>query len=448
MLALGAAACASILGIEDGKLDPNAVDGGIQICTADSGVQVDTSKGVFVSVEVGEDSDSCGADFAPCKTIKTALTALTSGKSIIYLATSRHTENTYNESVTLPSNVELQGGWTILGSPSGGYQWQQVCQDQLGNREQIANIIGTDNFTVRAQTGSVALTNLYIGSRAAKPGESMIGILASGQDTSVTLTHVLVDTAQGGNGAIGTTGDTGDDAPDGSACAFGNGMTPDPGDAGTAAGPTTYSDDGVHPAQATGGAAGQTGGNGTRPEDADAGCFSYVNCGLGSIGCSSASTSACGVTGSAGCGGSAGAGGGPGQSGGSSVGVFAADGATIVVALGGITVHGGGKGGNGGPGGAGGKGALGASGKNGDAVHRTCGDCNVPEVTESPKGTAGTQGASGSAGGTGGGGAGGDSFAFVNLDASISYDASIDHGKPGDPGLPLGAGGQAKDIGP
>lgn len=442
VLAGGAAACASILGIEDGVLDTTDGDGGIQLCTADSGVAVDPSQ-LFVSAEVGADTPTCGAPSAPCKTIKAALEAVSPAIKTIYLATSRHSEVKYVESVALPPGIELQGGWSVRGSPQAGYDWQPICQDELANPQQIANIIGTDGVTIRVAQGAVALTNLYLGSRPAEPGESLYGVMANGADTVVTLTNVIVNTPHGGDGRDGDGGSPGADAPDAS-CEAGTGMTPEPGAGGDPAGAPSFQPDGVAVASATPGHPGGAGSNGA--PSADAGCVSGASCAAG-LGCSDTGLTACGTPGLSGCGGGGGSSGGAGQSAGSAVGIYVSGGARIVVNAGAITVDRGGNGGAGGVGGPGGKGSMGAKGDPSASIHNKCTAClSSPSV--SAQGSSGTLGAPGSSGGQGGGGAAGDSFAFINLDASISSDAEVHFGSPGSAGQPGGATGRSGTYGP
>ncbi len=407
VLGAGGAACASILGIEDGVLDSNAAnDGGIDLCTADGGVPVDSTQ-LFVSAEVGEDTASCGNKDAPCKTIKAALDALSPNVKRIYLATPRHPGVKYVETVTLPPNIELQGGWSVRGSAQSGLEWQPICESSLIDPQQIPNIVGSESATIRlVDTPGVTLKNVVIGTRTPGPGESLYGIVATGASTVVTLDHVIVSVGKAGDGVDGDAGEDGVVGPDGP-CPIGVGASPEAGTDGLPGGAFTFDVDGIHGTEPGPGGPGGLGRNGTVPEDG--GCHAYATCALGSLGCKSNAGTSCGSPGAVGCGGAPGTGGAGGQNGGSAVGIYAS-GATVIVNVGSINVGGGGNGGNGGKGGNGGEGTL----------------------------------------GEGGGGSGGDAFLYVNLDASISSDAATPNPTPpaGSKGEPGGQAGKSGTYGP
>ena len=421
------AACASILGIEDGILEGNAGEGGVVICESDSGVQVDVSQ-VFVSDALGDDSQGCGTDQVPCKTIGAGLRALSNapGAHLVYVA-----NGTYNESIQLMPGVEIQGGWHARGA-KGNVVWAQVCASN--NEDQFANLAGSDSTTVNAENinGSATLTNIVVKTKAPGPGETVYGIRANA-GTNLTLNHVLVDIGNGGDGADGKPGEPGS-AGSGTCPNPSGGADGPPGDAGAGAPAIVLNATGAVAAPATAGADGTPGQNGM--SGPDGGCVSCVSCSTGN--CEGVIGQSCGSPGAAGCAGTGGGGGTPGQSGGSSIAIFAWGGAVIV--NGGIVHAGpGGRGGAGGPGGTGGTGSAGAIGSNGADCVTTCmvaGVCIGNGATNhGTGGAAGTTGGKGGNGGNGGGGSGGDSFAIVSgLDASVLSDADIAPGPAGAPG--------------
>ncbi|MEO8877110.1 MAG: hypothetical protein ABI461_16070, partial [Polyangiaceae bacterium] len=101
------AACASILGIEEGTVDNSegGSDGGGQICVADGGEHPDTSMGLFVYGDIGADTSNCGNEATPCKTIGFGLgkAKATSGKTTVYVAVS--TKSPYAETITLAPGI-------------------------------------------------------------------------------------------------------------------------------------------------------------------------------------------------------------------------------------------------------------------------------------------------------------------------------------------------------
>lgn len=439
-------ACASLLGIEDGTLDDGGEEAGIQICSVDSGVQVDSSQ-LFVAHDFGDDSAGCTQQ-TPCKTIGAAINAANGHPEfhLIYVSsvTQRNDDGTpmvYKESLNLPPGVEIQGGWFARGrNPS--VQWQQVCD--ATNESQTANIQGVDGTTVHAENlnGSITLTKLVIRTKPAAPGENVYGIFA-GPTANVTLNDVILDIGQGGDGISGDSGDNGDPGV-GTCTTTGNGSTPEAGAAGNAATAVTYGPTGGVGLPATPGGDGNAGSNGT--PGSDGGCVNCVVCTF-LTNCGGSDGTSCGTPGLAGCAGSRGNGGLPGQSGGSAIGVYAWGGA-VTVNGGSVKMGNGGNGGNGGPGGQGGSGSDGTMGGDGPTCNTGCnnGCSSAPDKGMGSGGAAGGKGGNGSNGGQGGGGAGGDSFAFfAGIDASIESDAAVTPGQGGAGGAVGGASGKGQE---
>ncbi len=436
------AACASILGIEDGVLDTTlGADAGPQICLSDSGVQPDQNQ-VFVAT-IGLDNSSCGSLESPCKTIGQAITTLpkTRGANIIYVA-----DGLYPETVTLPANVEIQGGWHVRSDGQLNLVWSQICPDALTSQDSLPNIVGTENITIHAATANAKLSHVVVKTKTAGPGESLYGIFASGSTTTVTLNGVIVVVNPAGDGISGKPGAPGA-LGDAGACPEGTGTTPALGAAGAGAAIGAFGPTGVSLENAGGGASGARGENGVA---GDAGsCVTCYDCQV-EIGACNQQAGSCGAVGHSGCGGFGGGGGEPGSSGGSAIGIYAWGGA--VIDLGGeVDVGNGGAGGAGGPGGNGGEGGVGSMGDAGPTCSTACSSLVVCTSTVASMGAGpggiGSRGGFGATGGMGGGGAGGYSYAIVaGLDASVFVDGGALL-KPGQGGTGGSAGGANGNYG-
>ncbi|MEO7112307.1 MAG: hypothetical protein ABI183_17810 [Polyangiaceae bacterium] len=439
------AACASILGIESGILDngEGGTEAGVQICVADGGDHPDTSAGIFVYGDVGQDVSNCGDESTPCKTLNYGITKAkgTSGKTTVFVAVG---DSPYNETVKLLSNITVEGGWTVVGSGDKA-EWDRVCS--FTDATQIATIVGTESAAVRADDlgGEATLRYLAIRTKVAGPGESIYGVFASGSSTRVMLDNVFVEVGVGGPGKPGADGIPG--LTGGPSCPIGNAITSPSAEAGVGAQLGTVGANGVSPKSATNGESGATGGNGLR--GTDGGCIACLACAGGLGACSSAPDS-CGGVGKSGCGGGGGGGGAAGGSGGSAVGIYAWAGAVVVVG-GKIDVAGGGNGGAGGNGASGGEGGAGEIGDVATACSTSClnaGLACTATVLSTGAGTPGlgTRGANGSTGGAGGGGAGGYAFGVVSeLDASVIVDAGVNVKSGGTGGAPGGASGLSSE---
>lgn len=438
VLAVGSAACATILGIEDGILDTDGGgDAGPVVCTADSGLSVDGNQ-LFVWADKGDDSGGCAVN-APCKTIGAALAQLSggvqTGAHIIYVSASA---TPYAETLHLAPGVEIQGGWLAKGT-SGSVTWRSVCAPTSFDdaKIQFPNVTGANGKIVDATNfnNSATLTNLYLGPHTPANGETVYGIFATGDTTQLTLTNVWVDPGAGGAGKAGDPGANGDDGV--GTCPPSDGGSGSPGDAGDPAPPTVYNPTGASAGPPTAGIDG-TGGN-SGANGVDGGCVSCQKC---AGGCQSAGFS-CGPGGLAGCAGGGGKGGGAGQTGGSSIGIFTW-GSPITMNGGGIRAGNGGAGGAGGPGGPGGGGIDGTKGSVGATCNTACAAivvCGTSQPAAGSSGSDGTAGGAGGPGGAGGGGGGGDSFGIYDgADAAITLGQGV--------GVTFGTGGQGQGGAP
>ncbi len=475
-----AAACASVLGIQDGQLDtgdasvadaatdaradadtgttvdgstldaptgpdapPDAAEAGASDgATGDAGCAGQTpvdAQGVFVST-AGADLFACGARATPCLTVQKGIArAQTLGVPNVYIA-----QGTYLGQVTLVAGVAVRGGWSA--------QWAPLCTPGAS----AAVVLGapsTANTTIVAADlgGKATLQTLTVASKAATDvgaGESIYGIRATGGTTTLELDDVIVQTAAGGAGTPGAMGSSGSTGSAGGCPA----QTGAPGDAGAVGAPGTATF--VAAGFAT--TLGSTGGTGAAGYGGTAGgpgqcaiglvngmaCFSMSSCP------SPATTTYCGDAGLAGCAGAGGNGGDPGNGGGSSVAVYAW-GAQVRCAGGAWHAGAGGAGGAGGPGGAGGDGAGGVPGAQvtfSASCRQTGGGCVPGNVGTADGGAPGGNGGTGGTGGVGGGGAGGWSCAYVtDGDASVTLSGTtLAVAEAGAGGPPNGPSGKAQ----
>jgi len=410
---------------------------------------VDTVHGVFVAPTGTDppDGGTCGLSASsPCLTIGAGLASAKGVHNIVYVSAGRYTEK-----LTLVGGVTVQGGWTW----QGGSNWSFSCSP---NPESLVVVQAptTSNQTVVASsnngmTGTLS-TLTVLSKPAAQPGESLYGVYATGMNTVLALTDVVVTVAAGGAGAPGIAGATGS-TPSG-ACTAADGH-----DAGAATGGTPGAAGAAGTFSSTGftAHAGGMGGNGAAGDNGMAGgagsTTQYSVCATASP-CTNGQNNCVGGTGQNGCGGGGGSGGTGGAGGGSSVAVFAYQ-ATVTITAGGYQAGNGGAGGAGGAAGPGASGTPGATGLTSDCPPSACSDagamlCILLNTTfTAAGGLAGGPGGSGSAGGQGGGGAGGNSYAIVTggaatttLTLSPSNPPTLEHGNGG-----AGAGGSASGTG-
>jgi hypothetical protein len=376
---------------------------------------VDPAHGVFVAPPPGGvDARGCGTlPTMPCQTISAGIAtanAKTDGaaRTIVYVA-----EGTYTETVTLSGGVTVQGGWHW----DGGSNWSFECTTPAATLVKV-QAPASSNMTVVATANdskTTTLSTLTVLSKAtANAGESLYGVFATGANTVLALTDVIVTMQAGGKGQDGSQGGAGSAAGAAGSCGAasdGNNAST-PGGAGTAGAVGSFSATGytTH--------VGGTGGNGSTGDNgmAGPGGVTVVATACGGSPCAIQSQGNCdGGAGLEGCGGGGGLGGTGGSGGGSSVAVFAND-ATVTITAGGYLA---GNGGNGGAGGAGGAGAAGGGGAPGFPTNCPASSCSgtscVGGVVSASGGDAGTSGGRGSTGGQGGGGAGGDSYTLVTL---------------------------------
>jgi hypothetical protein len=427
-------ACAPIIGADEGTLAAATTDSGGVHADADcTQVTIDELDGVFVAPG-GTTSPGCGDEGAPCSTVQLGLDrAAADGKSTVHVA-----RGTYTESIVLRPGVTLDGALDLVAGA-----WVPVCTgDSAG-----ASIQGTSGVTVTANALAApatlaSLTILGADPASIAPGESLIGVLATGPTTRLVLRDVIVTVGDAGQGqrgvagANGTAGASGCAASDGAAGAT-------PGAEGQPAASGAFSSGGFAPGSGDAGgvgSAGHAGIPGGGPQ-----CVSCVTCVSTMLSCTAQSAApSCGVVGLSGCGGAGGQAGGGGSGGGSSVALFAWD-ATVDVIGGTLQAGSGGAGGSGGPGGVGGAGGAGSAGSAGPSCATSCSaqalSCAPSSSGAGAASSSGGAGGAGSAGGAGGGGAGGSSYAIYQggtgtVDASPS--TLLVHGGAG-----AGVGGAA-----
>ncbi len=421
---------------------------------------VDLVHGVFVAPPPGGvDSAGCGTSLSsPCASISQGLMTATiktdaGARNIVYVAggpTGGPVAAPYVEKLTLPANVTVQGGWHWAGG--GSSEWAFDCGT---SPESVVTVQApsADNMTVIANgnNGMSTLSTLTVLSKAtANPGESLYGIFATGANTVLTLTDVVVTMQQGGTGQAGTNAGAAAGAAGSCSSGDGNSMTV-AGSVGAAGAGASVSSTGFATHTGGMGSNGTPGDNGTAGQPAAP--VSYPACVKAPPACMSGQAMCTGAPGVNGCGGGAGLAGAGGGGGGSSVAVFAYD-ATVTITAGVLQA------GNGGTGGAGGAGSLGAMGSQGAAGQQTIcaqdtcassSSCMVTgTTTTAPGGSAGGTGGQGSNGGSGGGGAGGDSYAILtggmatgHLMLSSSAPPLLAAGQPGASGVPNGPAGAA-----
>jgi hypothetical protein len=372
---------------------------------------VDPVHGVFVA-SGGMDGSGCGTEpNSPCASIGAGIaTALTSTGGIVYVSA-----GTYGETLTLPAGVTVQGGWHWGGN--GGNEWMFDCSATPESAVTV-QAPSSSNMTVVANSnnGSSTLSTLTVLSKPAagvNPGESLYGIFATGANTQLTLTDVVVTVQGGGVGLPGTMGSAGAAPP--STCSSGDGVSPSmPGAMGTAGLAASVSSTGFTTNTGGTGGSGTPGDNGTAAAAATS--MSYPACVEAPPSCTTGQATCTGTPGVNGCGGGAGLGGTGGAGGGSSVAIFAYD-ATVTVTAGVLQAGNGGNGGAGGGGSSGVSGSLGANGQNVVCPNSMCANsssCTITGSTTSVSGgAAGGAGGQGSNGGQGGGGSGGNSYAIL-----------------------------------
>jgi hypothetical protein len=422
---------------------------------------VDLVHGIFVAPPPGGvDSAGCGTSpSSPCASIGQGLMTATiktdaGAGNIVYVAggpTGGSPAAPYVEKVTLPGGVTVQGGWHWAGG--GSSEWTFDCS---ASPESVVTVQApsADNMTVIANSnnGMSTLSTLTVLSKAtANPGESLYAIFATGANTQLTLTDVVVTMQQGGTGPTGTNANSAAPAaPASSSCSSGDGnsMTTS-GSVGTAGAGASVSSTGF--ATHTGG----MGSNGTPGDNGTAGQAampqSYPACVKAPPACTSGQAMCTGAPGVNGCGGGAGLAGTGGGGGGSSVAVFAFD-AMVTITAGVLQAGNGGTGGPGGTGSAGAMGSQGAVGQFTNCAQSTCASSSLCMVTgmttAAAGGTSGGTGGQGSNGGQGGGGAGGDSYSILTggmattrLTLSPSAPPLLASGQPGASGMPNGPTG-------
>jgi hypothetical protein len=380
----------------------------------------------------GNMSTSCGGASLPCGTIGLGISqAQTLGKGYVFLA-----EGTYQEQVTLPAGITLQGGWVYAAG-----QWSRACTPDA-SLTVIQAPAGSDRVVgVSYSAGNATLDTLKISNPStAAAGTSLYGVFASNSQTTkpgLTLTNVIVSVAAGGSAGNGTQGLSGTAPPMsclGSNPGGGAGVDGGPGPAAVQG---TYGPNGFVPQAGGVGQNGTDGENGLpapgqggvngptcltvwsaggKNDTVQSCCTVSSMCGL----CSGTGMPLCGTSGTSGCGSSGAKGGAGGPGGGASVGVFSYN---FALTLDQVTVNtgNGGTGGNGGPGGGTVTASIGLPGQPSASAYMGCNlNCGTVcaciasgSTTQGDAGAAGGNGGTGGTGGQGGGGAGGDSLCYA-----------------------------------
>ena len=379
--------------------------------------QVDPVHGVFVAPGGSDAADGAGCGTtpsSPCASIGAGIATAAmkidgTTRNIVYVSAGRYTEK-----LTLAGGITVQGGWHWGGD--GGVTWSFDCSS-VPESQVVVQAPPSSNTTVVATSNNgmtATLSTLTVLSKsAANPGESLYGIFATGANTLLALTDVVVTVQAGGAGQAGSTGAPGVAPP--ASCAAGDGnMNDAAGTVGAAGNAGTFSSTGF--TTHTGGA----GGTGTAGDNGTAGApgASVSGSVCGPSPCTNQQMSCVGGAGTNGCGGGGGLGGSAGAGGGSAVAIFAYD-ATVTITAGGFQAGNGGSGGAGGAGGAGASGSSGSMGSQTLCAQSACADSGsmgcIPLGTTvtGAGGAAGGKGGQGSTGGQGGGGAGGDSYVIA-----------------------------------
>jgi hypothetical protein len=406
---------------------------------------VDAVHGVFVAPG-GTNGAGCGTTTSsPCQSITAGIaTAATAtggvARNIVYVSA-----GVYTEKITLVGGVTVRGGWHASGAT-----WTFDC-GPAPESQVIVQAPPTSNGTVVANGNdgmTATLSTLTVLSKAAaNPGESLYGIFATGANTLLALTDVVVTMQAGGAGQAGTIGAPGVAPP--ASCSVSDGTTNADGNVGTAGTVGTFSSTGFTARTGATGGAGAAGDNGTSGGPGMSASVSVC----GPDPCTNGQANCVGGAGANGCGGGGGLGGSGGTGGGSSVAIFAYD-ATVTVIAGGLQAGNGGSGGAGGAGGAGAAGSSGATGVPSVCAQSACSDSGALSCTPlgmdvtGPGGLAGGPGGQGGAGGQGGGGAGGDSYVIVTGGMATSRLAllaspALTPGVPGPGGSSNGPSGTA-----
>ena len=465
-----AIACASVLGVEDGILDPAVLgadaslpDGGADtavpiseaggpdvVVLVDAGVdcpseQAKESTGIFVSTS-GVTTASCGSKLQPCATLALGVGR---AKAVPGITTVYVDSGSYAETLSLTGigGLLIQGGWDDVGGV-----WRRQCTP---TRASSAKIVGQGGIGVSA-TGMVGLTTLdtlsiEVGLTGAVPSQSLYGVLASGATSWVKLVDVGIAVGNAGNGGAGAKGGGG---ANGANCT-GTGGAPGPGGgtAGPAGGGGFTANGYTAPAGgagAGGGAGvGTAGGGGTTVT-----CITSCTLADGGAACDQTTSDVRGQNGSGGCGGGPGAGGGGGGPGGSSFAIYVWDGQVNLV-RGAAAVGNAGTGGAGGGGGAGGAGVAGSAGADAPPCPTQCllgagPACATANASTPTGGNGGAKGGLGGAGGGGGGASGGYAYAiFTNPSGIATVDGTtLGHGTAGagGGGAPAGKSGDTGSI--
>lgn len=484
VIAVGCSACAVLSGLSDliltdgldgaseagAQVGPDATSGDAAAEAAQPPCQPATATDgaglLFVNGAMGSDDGGppvLGTTAAPFKTIGAALAfARANAATHIYVAA-----GTYGEQITFPSDfpdgaapVVIEGGW----SAPGGI-WQKVCTPGQDPRSltviQSPAPVGVQAANVRNGSGleTLTVTSAPAGATPSDTGGgSSVGVWVSGDQSSFTLSNVVVSPGPGGAGGAAAAGAEGVDAgyTDGGGKGGGGNMPPDcmqrpppcadggpgvPGSPGTpaATGAFSTSNGAYVPGDGNAGGNGGTGNMGAFGAPGASG--SCVSCGIASPcvngpSCLSFAYTGVGAGGRCGCHGGGGGGGGAGRGGGASIALLASGAGTLVsLKATWLRASAGGDGSAGGPGGTGSSGAPGSPGYS-VTCETTCGStvcpftCNAGNSRQLAAGGPGGAGGAGGNGGNGSGGAGGSSCSVARVNgATVAADGAsrLDH---------------------
>ena len=404
----------------------------------------DHELGVVVSpAPAGSTANNCGSAARPCASIALGLArAALLARAFVYLD-----HGQYEEEVALPAGVTLLGGWDNVDA-----RWTEHCG---GAPEQLATIVSPTSVAVRAEySGQSTLGRLTIRHRDSAPGESRYGVFARGPETRLTLRHVFVHAADGGDGETGAAGAM--PAAPSESCALGDGAPAgEDGAKGESAGAGMFTADGFAAGHGQVGEPGLPGHAGAERTVSCATCVVDGSCAASGLAlCAGEPTGAtsCPTAGAPGCGGLPGPGGSGGPGGGASVALFIWQ-AHVEVYESLLRAGDGGAGALGAAGGLGGPASEPGVGAPGETCVRCTRSKIIGPVLPGPKpgaalctqtisgaaAVSGNAGTPGSAGGAGGDGAGGSSYAvFRGGGAELRSDnVRLEHGEPGSS---LGAG--------
>lgn len=458
-LSAGVVACSLVLGLKDGVVTAtaDAGDGGVidlrPIVTVDASTAT-CEGGAARNLQADADSvyvlqggstivSACGTKGDPCGTLAVGVEVANANRAkAIYIG-----PGTYAESLTIPSGVSVEGGFSVSGST-----WTPLC-DNITTKlaPDAATVVDAENVLNAAVRFLTIVTKPH-----GDPGESLFAVRVN--QSTLTLENLNVVAELAGPGTAGSNAQ-GTDTTDTSCNGAGAGAA---GDAGAPGAAGSFADDGYQ--------AGAGGGAGTSGARGAGGAYSAPACNNACVStctfnayatddsgvpiddagnevtdgatgeCDMTTTQVCGGDVAPTCGGAGGLGGAGGTGGAASAAVFAIGAQTNLTIVGGSLASAGG--GLGGPGGSGASGASGDTQRNGNTASCNTGCDNACDNPASPQPLAGataSAGGNGGTGGQGGGGAGGPTYLIVALDGAIVTTSQTGQWQTPTTGAPGGA---------